>query len=739
MLQFLLTSDVLEPLPLRTAPVGWQGLKYLFVRDEQYHGVTLTMSSELTFWKRGAAYLRVLYEGGTDSKGKTIEARGIEAVVVLTVFESDPNEFRTTPIYRARIDFTTYRSSEMGVSVKLKELGFATSVLARADTQVDLLGNTTLGGVTMATPTPANILLHSQMLRLKYAASQKNAVDLSPGYMTGDEDDLSHEQLLYFGFDTQGDNDLKLEPVGGGFVAGDRTTVVPILPINFNGPLTVELDIAARIEATNNGNGPEFETVEGDCYLKVVHQDGSVEERKLIPDFYEGGLGGDFIQNFATGPQSYTFEVQQGDSLLLYARYFVHDIGGIGTTIRYQSTITATMQPGSYLRLIAESTTPATGARGVLAHEALQRLTEAMTDQRGGFYSEYFGRTDSVPAYVMDGPGALRFLTNGFGVRGFPLPSDIIVPNADGTDPRKALMGSFTDVYGGFNDIDCLGAGFEQRAGQPTLRVEHRAHFYQATETLHLGAVQGLAKSPDRAGYFNQVHIGYQRWQSGAAVGLDEFNGQRTYTLPLTQVKATYSALSGLVTAGYLIEQARRQPFTAGTNQEGEADQNLFAICLRRSATMALVTEKNEAFTSVSGILNPDTAYNLRLSPARNLRRHGAFLRAGLVPQAAQRRKLTLGVVEGNDKLVTQLLTETAPVAEHADVLIQDLAAPVYVAETYEFTAKLRHHQVKQLAAKPYGLISFLDGHGVRKRGYLKQVECEPESGKASFTLYRAA
>lgn len=740
MLQFLLTSDILEPLPLDLAPVGWAGLKYLFARDEQYHGVTLTMSSELTFWKQGGAYLRVLYAGGVDSRGRLIEAQGIEAVAVLTVFETDPNEFRTTPVYRARVDFTTYRNSEAGVQVKLKELGFATSLLARADTDVDLFGSTSLGGVALAAPNPASILLHSQMLRLKYAASQAASVDLSPGYMTGDEDNLSHEQLLYFGFDTQGDNDLALEPVGGGFVAGDKTTVVPILPINFNGPLTVELDLRAHINATNNGNGPGFETVEGDCYLRILHKDGTSIDRRLIPDFYQGDLDGDYVADLLTGQQSYTFDVQVGDAVLLYARYFVHDIGGLGTSIRYQSTITATMLPGSYLRIAAESTTPATTAKGLLVYEALQRTIEAMTDQRGGLYSDYFGRTDCYPAYSLDGPGSLRFLTNGFGLRGFPLPTDVAAPNADGTDPRKPLTGSFSAIYGGLDAIDCLGAGFEQRNGQPTLRVEPRGHFYQATETLRLGAVQGLVNSVDLAGFYNAVHVGYNHWQSGAAVGLDEFNGQHTYTLPLSQVKAVYTALSSLNAAGYLIEQGRRQQFVMGTNQEGQADQELFVICLRRDPlTRALSTQKAEGFTTVWGILDGDTAYNLPISPKRNALRHGPFIRVGLAPQAAQGKKLSLGVVEGNDKLVSQMVGEAAPVDEHADILITDLAAPFYLSEPYEFTAKLRRHQVKQLAAKPYGLISFLDATGTRKRGYLKQVECEPESGKASFTLLRAA
>jgi hypothetical protein len=741
-LSFLLTSDILEPLPLAVAPVGWANLRYLFARGE-YHGVTLSMSSELTFWKQGGAYLRVLYEGGVDTRGRLIAAQGIEAVAVLTVFETDPNEFRTVPVYRARIDFTTYRPSEAGVQVKLKELGFATSLLARADTEVDLFGNTSLGGVALPAPAPANILLHSQMLRLKYVATQKADADLSPGLMFGNDGDLSHEQILYFGFDTQGDNDLGLEPVGGGFVAADQSgadSAAPIYTAKENGPFTINLRLLAHVEAHTQKIGlltRQFQQVDCKYHLRVA---GSITETiELAPTSSVGGLDGDFEEDINIRPFTRTWDLKIGDRIYLYADYYVHKLNATNLD-PYQATLTATMKEGSYFKITAESTTPATAARGLLVHEALQRTVEAMTDQAGGLYSEYFGRTDCYPSYALDGPGSLRFLTNGFGLRDFPLPTDTVVPNADGTDPRKPLTGSFSAIYGGLDAIDCLGAGFEQRAGRPMLRVEPRSFFYQPTETLRLGAVQGLVgASPDLAGFYNEVHVGYNHWQSGAAVGLDEFNGQRTYTLPLSQVKATYTALCGLNAAGYLIEQARRQPFVMGTNQEGQADQELFVICLRRDPlTQSLSTQRAEGFSMVSGILDKDTAYNLPISPKRNLYRHGAFIRVGLAPQAAQGKKLTLGVVEGNDKLVSQLISETIPVDEHADVPLTDLATPAYLSETYEFTAKLRRHQVKQLAAKPYGLISFLDAQGNRKRGYLKQVECEPESGKASFTLLRA-
>jgi hypothetical protein len=740
-LHFLLTSDLLESLKLDTAPVGWQEMKYLFQRDEVYHGVTLTMGSDLTFWKLGAAYLRLLYEGGTDADGKVIDAQGVEAVAVLNVFERDPNEFRTSEIYRARIDFTTYRSSENGVQVKLKELGFATNLLTRADSEIDLLpstlGATSLGGAALAPLEPATILLHSQMLRLQYEATQEGESPLSDGLMFGDNEDASHEQLLYFGFNKAGTNDLGLEPVFGGFVAGEAKDAVAIYTAKENGVFSLDFAIYAYVEAHVSPGlfMRQFTKVDARYYLRVVRS-GVTQDIELLPALAVRRLDGDYAGEIIIPPRKESFDLKKGDGIYLFATYFVHDLTK-NSPDPYQATITAKMKPGSYLRIVAESTTDPTACRGMLVHEVLKRQVEAMTDNSGGFYSEYYGRTDTNPAYAVDGPGALTLITNGFGLRGFPLPIDAVIPNADGTDPRKPLTASFSTLYGSLDKRDCLGASIEQRNGQPTLRVEHRSFFYQPTESLRLGVIAKLVKSVYTPLLYNAVEVGYQHWQSGSAVGLDEFNGQRSYSLPLTQVKGTYSLVSQVNESGYLIEEARRQPYVLGKSKEGQADQELFAIRLRRGPTGSLETEKNEAFVSVSGILDKDTAYNLADSPGRMLKRHGFWLRAGLVPVAG--KKLLRTATQGNDKLVSQLFTETVALDEHADVPIKDLAAPLFVAETYEFTAKLRRHQVRQLAKKPYGLISFLDGQRQRKQGYLLKMECSPESGEASFTLLRAA
>ena len=95
--------------------------------------------------------------------------------------------------------------------------------------------------------------------------------------------------------------------------------------------------------------------------------------------------------------------------------------------------------------------------------------------------------------------------------------------------------------------------------------------------------------------------------------------------------------------------------------------------------------------------------------------------------------------MEGNAHLLSQLLTEAAPLDEFTSPALADLPAAVWLAETYEFTARVRRGQMRELRRAPYGLVSFLDSAGTRKSGYLLRAERTPQGGRTAFTLLRAA
>lgn len=760
---FLLTSEVLAPHQCDTDPVGWDSLRELFVRDTEKHGVTYSMSTDLTFVKRAAAYIRLVYEGGTDQLGNVIPAQGVEGLVALTVFEQDPNELRPAEIYRGKLDFTTYSSAESGVTARFKEPTFATALATRADAEVDLLGAESLSGVALPSYAPIEATLHSQQTLQRFDMEQV-ALDtnLQSGAIAGTdapEDELS--TLLFFGMDTVKLNEFGISSFATGPISGDSYNAVnvPFYTAKESGAFTITLNLTTTVRVVQV-SGASFQAVDIKYHYRKNGSPATATElitrvadtgpfprpvTATAPALVSRSIDKSYQLN--TGPRTFTETMEPGDRLYLYGEVFVHDFNG-GP---FLTEVLLSMGVGSYLKVSAPTTTASTTCAGLLVHEVLQRCCEAATDTRDAFYSEFYGRTDTRLPYQQDGPGAYRFVTNGFYLRGFPLLT-APAPAAGETDTRKGLSLSLDTAYEGFNAIDCLGQGIEQRDGKPVVRIEPRAYFYQSATVLELGAVNELKKGVCTDWLYNEAQVGYAHWQSGAPNGLDEFNGLRTYSLPLTQLKKTYTAVSTLNAAGYLIEEARRDRYAAGSTKEGKADAEPFVICvtyvpasidtsgpLPVSVPAHYASQTTQGFVagSIGGILSADTAYNLPLAPGRMLRAHGPWLRAGLSAQTTKR--LLLGKTEGNAHLVSQRTGEAAPLPEFADVPVTDLAAPLVLAEPYEFTVRLRRGQMARLKANPYGRISFLDGLGQRKAGYLLRAERAPQSGLTTFTLLRAA
>ncbi|RPD50061.1 hypothetical protein DNI29_04490 [Hymenobacter sediminis] len=713
---FLLTSDALPAYQLETDPIGWDSLRYVLQRDEQYHGVTLEMSTDLTFVKKGADYLRTLYEG-----------KGVEAVAHLSVYQHNPNEFRADLAAYQRVDFTQYSSSARGVSVKLKEVGFTTKFLNRDSTDVELQRGESVEGVALPPLEPIELQMHSQVLTQQYQAPKKDSFIPTAGenYVMDGE---SRFQTILFGFGTPEVDEFNIGVMASGAftVEKDSGTARPhFFTAAANGKFTLSFKLRSSLLIEQGDDQPfplktpSFEKVDISYYMRVneeiVATLGSFSNSVDKGQDYRRTFDKDFTQ---------VLDLKAGDKVYLYADLHVYDITPNDPILGYYSfKVTPKVLKGSELTIKASTTTEPTPAKGLLVYEAIERTLQSITDTPGAvLYSEYFGRPEL--GYKADGPGALTFITSGFALRGFPL--------AD-----KPLTCSFEDLYASLDAVECLGVGIEHRNGREVVRVENRRYFYQDTVVLTLGRVADLRKACHPSLLYNQAQVGYTRWESGAPNGLAEFNGQRSYALPISQVSTSYNALSPYSAAGCLIEETRRQPYVSTQQKEGQADSNNFLIRLRRAPDGTLATERAEAFSLVEGTLAADSAYNLRITPARNLHRHGAWLRAGLLHR--EDRKLQRTATQGNDELSSQLNGEAEPIAERADVLVEDLPAPYVLAETYEFTWRLTLSELAQLRRNPYGLIRFRDESGRLKAGYLLKADRTPVSGKTSFTLLRAA
>ncbi|WP_426491064.1 hypothetical protein [Hymenobacter sp. 102] len=716
LLRFTLLSELLGPQRQNVDPIGWEDMGVQLHRDGKYHGMTTEYTVELGFVKEGRAYLAQL-----------LEVAGVEAPVTLMVEVYDPNTFYWETCYQGPLDLSNATQTATEFRCTAEKTGFTIKFLNRLDTTVDLLGRESVGGNALPAFSPTTVELHSKAISQRYeAVTPHNPLPAFPDYVT---DGNSRFKIMYFGFGPATVDEFGVQEVGGGTVTmPDTNPEVPVYVTKEKGLFSIDFNIQCLLRIQRQNGKGDFDKADGEIYFRI-----NGEQPVKLFDFRSSGIAGEFRKQL-TAAYRITRNLNIGDRIYLYGRLHVYDINGpaIGP---YQFTVLLEMQTGSYFRMQADTQTDPTPVTGLLAYEALDRLAQALTDQPVALRSAFYGRTDTRPAYPADGPGSLTMVTGGFQVRGFPL-------------TLKSVYATWKDLFDSLNAAHWLGYGTERLAnGTEVLRVEQASYFYANEVVLTLAApVQDylpdtagtlisnllLKELPDRT--YITAKAGWQKWQTQSLNGLDEFNATREWALPLVQPQASYDAVGQYITAGFYLESTRRQRYDATATTDDRADNDNFLICLLRAPGGGFQTERNQLFSDVTGLYSPDTAYNLRLSPARLLRRHGPALAAGLRFQQGRRVRFSFG--EGNNALSTRLPGEAA-VVEGADVLVTELGTPLWRAQSWEFTAPCTWQQAAAVLANPRGRVRFQDQRGQWQEGWILDFKHTLSRAEASFTLLR--
>ncbi len=339
--------------------------------------------------------------------------------------------------------------------------------------------------------------------------------------------------------------------------------------------------------------------------------------------------------------------------------------------------------------------------------EAGARISQVICDSQDAFRSNYFGRIDSQPqAYGIDGCGSKRAIINGFLIRGFPI---------TGTNSRTIRL-SMQEYFRGLNPIDNLGMGIEKIGDDYFIVIEPKSYFYDAnTIILTLDNVPNIKKYEVEDKYYARVNVGYEKWETQFRSGLDEVNSKRKYDTGIKAVSNELDLISNFVTGAYPIELTRRKQYSGDPTEDTEYDEENFIICLNEGdITLA---EKDENFSIVENIYSPETAYNLRLSPARNLLRWNPIINAGLQKNPGREIKFTSG--EGNYKMTSAIdgdcsgNWDNAIIGESDNIQWDDVnntdKDPIWLPEGADFRFPITTTQHALILANPKGVIEISD------------------------------
>ena len=315
---------------------------------------------------------------------------------------------------------------------------------------------------------------------------------------------------------------------------------------------------------------------------------------------------------------------------------------------------------------------------------------------------------------------------------------------------RSSLFCSFKELIDALNCIHTAGFAVEDdpsRSGYQRVRVEPIAHFYDSgTVMMTCENVDIVETSADGGSCISEIEIGYAKWEAEQAQGLDEFLTKRVYRTTLNTIRAKWNKLCSFVASGYAIETTRRR---LGTNTtDWRYDKDNFIISIVRSGggfeseNGGFVNTPGPPVIAPSGMIDPTSVYNARISPIRNLLRWLIWILPSYADPSTGKLVFTQG--EGNYYASGGLATdpiEAAPLHENQTLELSDYASTtniVYKNELVIFKCPLGFSQWQSIYNTKYGLIKYNVNGDAWRYGFVQELKYDLFEGMGEFTLKTA-
>lgn len=747
---------------LSVEPRNWKQIETSFTRSEQYFGIFYTVVAGVEFLCQG---------GGGDIIQEAWEAEGTEAEVLLDIeYQCSPGDAYEM-IMNGRLDMATYQVENYGgpevVICDVVQDDINNRIMSRDDATVNLKSLVGLDGQALTYYTGADTTIEInrtlEIVGEVEANNTGNTISDTWFAVKGENNeglwqpsmDAIKNDLIQMGvngditnFDTTGGvstgftNSWYLD-YGDNFrpIFNARATQVQAWPSDISIDFSIDIyweDMSYLASGLSNKAaeiyfrvfaGPSvFEAwILGPVYSQLIDSYNSTAATVESGNYSDSGTIN--ISNF---PENWS----------VWAFINVHDWSFAGSAALGTNTAFDFICDEWSWEITSDNEVPASSSECCLIHEAFSRTLESITGNTVACYSEIFGRKDSSPiSYSDNGCGSFTAVTSGLNLRGYI---------------EKGINVTLQDLFKSCDSIWNIGLGVELYNGSYVARIEEKAYFFDTTEIITIQGIRNVEWRLWEEELYNQVEIGFDKWQPFAVSGLDEPLTVQEYVNRNKNVRNTLDLKSPYIVAMNLIEIMRRQTEEREQTKDTPNDEDIFLVATNRSVDAVGVptdlgtAEYAENFNTTIGFTQPGSALNLRFSPKRNLIRHMNRLAASIYRFAGDVYRFTKG--EGNQDMATVMDADGCPGDYQADglstVLDEDgnIAwddpairnnTPLYIPELYRFDVPLSYSQWEQIEANPKGVVVGVLPDGTEIRGFLKEMRRNLATGTASFELIR--
>lgn len=721
--RFTLSHAVLGSLII-SEPDGWEGAK---IKLERHHDFF-----SLIEYYEGAANSAFIFYGRNDAEGidggiefiRQVETTyGFDANITFLV-EYAPEDITFSTVFFGQLDIaqkTEMKDNRMQVPVIRDD--FWAPFVNRYETPVNLSDLVDLDGNAVDPVEPITVNLTSQVIRKTHYSFEPDKgsavtieigaaelfIQFTPGEFELDEmEDFYHLTPFY-----------NLErPVSSFDVAEEGTYVFDI-------QWTLSAIFGAIENHVNNLTG---------IYLQVNEQDPIAF---TLNDFTSSG------KDYTVFSLQTTLYLLAGDSVYIFAEAIDSSqtitYGFWGTNGLVNGPIDAPTydQPRppamdaipTYTRITADTKYPETQVEAYLIHDLIHGVLARIGLGTDPFYSEFFGGLlTTSKQYDADGCGWMYAIVKGLQLRQYTL-------------AEKPFFISMKQIWEGINPILNLGLGYEVVDSVQVIRIEQKGHFIGDTPPVNFSNVREISSSYDQDFIFKSITTGYKTGKPEDISGIDD---------PYKQVRATRIKLSGkelnlesdFIASGLSIETTRRK--TREKSADYKFDNNTFIISLNTDdlSPDVYLPELDENFASVTNLLNPETRYNLVLTPLRNLLRWANYLGGCLQSYLTSSYKFVSG--EGNYDMTSDANLGSCAravigdnLSESADISLASYNATFgyfFLPILYDILIPMEKEEFDLIDRKqPIGISQTDSGHA---EFHIKELEYEIIKGEAMIKAW---
>jgi hypothetical protein len=676
-------------------------------------------------------------------------------------FEFGVYEPTYSPKFIANLDFNTYERAWVNgiprIKINLEAESIIYKLNSRLETKVNLLTDKNFDGGSITPLQMESHYFHSKVIRQLHENGFEREIIISTSFQFNpyrifiNTEERENETFFIANLDSTV-NTGKLvsmsEPIYSADAGGDMEDY-PLLIVDESGfyQLDIQMQIYFVVEFFNLTS--ETSKVNLEMSLVVVNEGDTVAteiSNRNVLDSKESGnpieidgnylyLNGFYDENAKKGAGrpagvgaftgSWSSYLEKGQRVYLIFRYFHNPAeNDITSNPRRRNFIfvvgntTDIEEAQSFIKLQADTTTPAERVNVIELPTAMNRLLEVTTGLTNPLISSFY----------QSGCGEKRWITNGFQLRQFEV---------DDRSPETSV----SDMIDSVQMIDAIGMGFEKDGNDIKIRVEPFNYFYKDAEilTIDKSVIRYEEKIADDI-ILSEVILQFNKFIDEELNTLDSFNTRAEWLTPIFTKSLKLELISKYIADGYAIEYTRREQFKATANDSWRYDDDIFIVdyvdivglsganaidilpmpegrfllaggttveiqsiipelvdlesfilnsntytvnlvefdlqnqltFLRVDETFPSFTvgsrltfaggfsfkrpETRQAFSTVNNLISPSTAYNLRMSMRRILQKHALWLNSGLNWKGSSEQILNTFYAH-NKSLQTQLAT----------------------------------------------------------------------------------